>query len=131
MRHAPPHNIISGYAADHNSGITYMHYTGTPLYAFGFGLSFSTFSYAWSSTSPESSSTAHTTSSHDASTTTAAMAALHKVHYSLSAAERAARSPGYKIVVTNTGKVAAATSVLAFVDSSGALGGDVDAPANG
>ena len=118
---------LRGYAADHNVGITYMHYTGTPLFAFGFGLSYTTFAFAWSS---ERATSSATHASH-ATTTTAAMAALHKEHYTLSVEERAARSPGYTVVVTNTGKVAAATSVLAFVDSSAALGGDVDAPANG
>lgn len=110
---------MRGY--DGKSGITYMHYTGPTLYKFGFGLSYTTFSFTWSTASGDGA----------VATTTATMAGLHKRHYTMSDVDRATLTPGYTIVVKNTGSVAGATSVLAFLDSTQALGGDVDAPANG
>lgn len=75
----------------HGNGVTYQHFRGTPLYEFGFGLSYSTFSFRWSSPPAAVSSTAH-----------AAPAAV------------------YRVTVTNTGQVAAGVAVLAFVNSSAA-----------
>ena len=107
---------MRGY--DGKSGITYMHYTGLTLYNFGFGLSYTTFSFTMESPS-------------HIDATTQLFADLNKKHYTLGTAERAAATPGYTIVVKNTGTVAGACSVLAFLDSAGALGGAEDASANG
>ena len=89
---------LRGYDADHNVGITHMHYLGSPLYSFGYGLSYTTFSFAWSGSIADESGS-------DLVATTNAMAQLHERHYKMSVAERVATTPGYTVVVTNTGSV--------------------------
>jgi hypothetical protein len=79
---------------------------GTPLWPFGFGLSYTTFSYQWSAAD-------------SVSVTTDAMLAHDKVYY---ASGGTTPSPAlYTVVVTNTGGVASDCVVLGFV-SSGAAG---------
>jgi hypothetical protein len=79
------------------AGITYMHFTGEPLYEFGFGLSFSTFNFEWT-TPPKTACTTHAAA---ASTDDGGQAALM-----------------YHVTVTNTGEIAAGVAVLAFVNTS-------------
>ena len=77
------------------NGVTYQHYRGTPLYEFGFGLSYSTFRFQWSEPPPTAS-------------TTQAVAAAHDDDPPLV----------YRVTVTNTGEVASGVAVLAFVNTS-------------
>ena len=82
----------------HGDGVTYQHYRGTALYEFGFGLSYSTFSFEWSK--PPST----------VSTTQAVAAADEGEQTALE----------YRVTVTNTGGMAAGVAVLAFVNTSAA-----------
>ena len=82
----------------HGDGVTYQHYRGTALYEFGFGLSYSTFSFEWSK--PPSAVSA-----------TQAVAAADE-------GEQTALE--YRVTVTNTGDMAAGVAVLAFVNTSAA-----------
>ncbi|KJE94694.1 beta-xylosidase [Capsaspora owczarzaki ATCC 30864] len=85
-------------------GRTYRFYTGTPLFEFGHGLSYSTFQYTWSNSSSSSSSSA--TSQHSLST--AALAAQHL------AARAPVEAVSFRVLVQNTGKMASDDVVLAF-----------------
>eukprot|EP01007_Sphenomonas_quadrangularis_P001665 NODE_26_length_2576_cov_490.336367_g21_i0.p1 GENE.NODE_26_length_2576_cov_490.336367_g21_i0~~NODE_26_length_2576_cov_490.336367_g21_i0.p1 ORF type:complete len:583 (-),score=224.52 NODE_26_length_2576_cov_490.336367_g21_i0:230-1978(-) len=73
-----------------NPGRTYKFYSGTPLWEFGFGLSYTTFSLEWDGATP----------------------ATHKID--LTAGLIAQTTPSYEVVVTNTGKIAGAETVLVF-----------------
>eukprot|EP01052_Picozoa_sp_SAG31_P039989 SAG31_NODE_5681_length_2384_cov_1.879212_3_plen_393_part_00 len=76
------------------NGVTYQHYRGEALYEFGFGLSYSTFSFEWFK-QPTSVCTTKAASADEDKT------ALR-----------------YHVVVTNTGDIAAGVAVLAFVNTS-------------
>lgn len=72
-------------------GITYLYYDGPTLWPFGWGLSYTTFSYAWFDG--------------------------ESAHQTVDAAEwasGAAQPPSYAVNVTNTGNVASDVSALAF-----------------
>ena len=78
------------------NGVTYQHFRGTPLYEFGFGLSYSTFRFQWLKPPPKVASTAHA----------APLVGNGQVPLT------------YHVRVTNTGKIAAGVAVLAFVNTS-------------
>ena len=84
-----------------NGGCTYQHYTGDALWEFGFGLSYTTFNYTWSSGSIGTDENG-----------------VYRVHSSLAAS--VSDTPlMYTVRVKNTGKVGGADSVLGFLKSSG------------
>ena len=84
-----------------NGGCTYQHYTGDALWEFGFGLSYTTFNYTWSSGSIGTDENG-----------------VYRVHSSLAAS--VSDTPlMYTVSVKNTGKVGGADSVLGFLKSSG------------
>lgn len=74
------------------SGITYQHYRGTPLWEFGFGLSYSAFSFSWANV--------------DAASVAAAAVASGET------------SLVYTVKVTNVGQRGAGVAVLGFVNGS-------------
>lgn len=92
-------------------GITYKYYTGdTPLWQFGHGLSYTTFTF-------------EVLGDRRLRTTTRAMADHHRAYYQSAGAQP---SPaGYRINVTNTGSLASDVVVLGFAGSS-----HPDAPPN-
>lgn len=75
------------------SGITYQHYRGNPLWEFGFGLSYSAFSFGWSK-------------------------AVDGDSIAASAVVSGATSLVYTVKVTNVGQRAAGVAVLAFVNGT-------------
>jgi len=77
-------------------GRTYKFYTGTPVYAFGTGLSYTEFSYKWS----------------------AASRATHSTALIISYQQLQLSDVNYEVQVSNTGKVGGSTSVLAFISSN-------------
>jgi hypothetical protein len=86
----PPH---TGPQGEQVPGITHLYYDGPVLYPFGWGLSYTTFSYAW----------------------------VYGERTSVDAAEfgsgAAANPPAFAVNVTNTGAVTSDVSVLAFFSS--------------
>ena len=74
-----------------NGGITYRYYTGTPLWEFGFGMSYTSFNYSWPSQTPQ-------------------------IQYSTDFAVE--DSIHYIVNVTNTGKMAGDEVVMGFVNST-------------
>lgn len=79
------------------SGITYLHYKGTPLWEFGFGLSYSSFKFEWSGDKMMEQRRQQVTAA-DVATGAVALE--------------------YTVKVTNTGSVASAVSVLAFLNTT-------------
>ncbi|OZJ03557.1 hypothetical protein BZG36_03104 [Bifiguratus adelaidae] len=87
-----------------NPGRTYMWYTDTPVYSFGFGMHYTTFNYAWQGTPPTSFHISKLLSNAPALNT-----------------NRTDTAPlaTYSIAVTNTGKVTSDHVVLLFAKASG------------
>eukprot|EP00048_Salpingoeca_helianthica_P016232 m.231184 g.231184 ORF g.231184 m.231184 type:complete len:915 (-) comp18276_c0_seq1:117-2861(-) len=88
-------------------GITYRHYTGTPLWPFGFGLSYTTFRFV-----PLQSVV---------TVTTAQMAEHHAIYYRTRGTQSSPAA--YQVNVTNTGSVDSDVVVLGFINST-----DPDSP---
>eukprot|EP00038_Savillea_parva_P023364 m.40557 g.40557 ORF g.40557 m.40557 type:complete len:1020 (+) comp5998_c0_seq1:874-3933(+) len=87
--------------------ITYKHYTGTPVWPFGFGLSYSTFTVSWMSVTTQ--------------VTTDSMVAAHDAYFANRATGQAWRSPAnYTANVTNTGNLQSDYVLLGFVSASAA-----------
>jgi len=80
-------------------GITYRYYTGRPLWEFGFGLSYTTFSYSIEEP-------------HLTTTTQVAAQGYHKYFKEYSPDQQ------YKVTVTNTGSVTSDVVVLGFLSSN-------------
>jgi hypothetical protein len=83
----PPH---TGPQGEQVPGITYLYYDGPVLFPFGFGLSYTTFSYAW----------------------------VYGETTTVDAAAFASSPPPFAVNVTNTGAVTSDVSVLAFFSSN-------------
>eukprot|EP00301_Raphidiophrys_heterophryoidea_P027560 c9709_g2_i1.p1 GENE.c9709_g2_i1~~c9709_g2_i1.p1 ORF type:complete len:924 (+),score=247.23 c9709_g2_i1:172-2943(+) len=113
---------ISDQSLRDNGGITYMHYTGTPLWEFGFGLSFTTFDFQPLS-APLSLSTHHVASLwlRNRSNGRSRSSAVDPQALQANAEDE----PSYSVRVTNTGLVTSDCVVLGFVSSN-----QTDAPAN-
>jgi len=90
-----------------NPGRTYKWYTGTPVFPFGYGLSYSTFSYEWLSTARSTENIQHW------SERTVAWATENEVSDASSAP-----FVSYSCNVTNTGQATSDISVLLFVSST-------------
>ena len=90
-----------------NPGRTYLWYTGTPVFPFGYGLSYSTFSYSWLDTAADVESIS------EWAQRTTDWATDNEV-------KDASSAPFvmYSCNVTNTGKVTSDVSVLLFLHSS-------------
>jgi len=97
---------ISDMGLQVKGGITYQYYSGTPLWPFGFGLSYTTFSYKIASASSTS--------------TTSNMITAYSEYY-LTKGASFDSGISYVVTVTNTGTVHSAVVVLGFV-SSGVAG---------
>eukprot|EP01051_Picozoa_sp_SAG22_P005442 SAG22_NODE_322_length_12387_cov_50.101400_4_plen_390_part_00 len=96
-------NVRNNYNPENMSlrqgnGVTYQHYKGEPLFEYGFGLSYSTFSFEWSTPPTTVLTTQQAAAAADGGSGETALE--------------------YHITVTNTGKVAAGVAVLAFVNTS-------------
>ena len=81
-----------------NGGCTYQYYTGNALWEFGYGLSYTTFSYTWTEGSIAEN--------------------VFEVSSSLAASEVGDTPLVYTVVVKNIGSVAGADSVLGFLKST-------------
>lgn len=110
------HHDMNNMALDN---ITYMHYSGKPLWEFGFGLSYSRFNVTWHSSGSSSSVYGVQT------VTTTEMAKVHREYYKgrgRSAAKGSVdlwHSPAmFTATVMNTGTVASDYVVLGFISSS-------------
>eukprot|EP01084_Bolivina_argentea_P034812 64482_1 len=93
-----------------NGGITYRYYTGTPLYKFGFGLSYTTFEYKYFNNSYESECV-------DAKI-------IGDMKYNKGIGMEIRDETSFIVQVTNTGNMASDCVVLGFVKSEN----DPDAP---
>ena len=80
-----------------NGGLTYMHYTGTPLWPFGWGLSYTTFELSWPAASVPVPVLRHDLQS-----------------YQDYAGHQQTEQSAYNVSVTNTGNVTSDVSVLAY-----------------
>jgi len=103
-----PANFISRSIDDmnlrDNGGITYRYYTGTPLWEFGFGLSYTTFNYTIESDEAIKEATVDS------------IAAVYPDYYKYRGKIPTAPFQ-YTVVVTNTGKVESDNVVLGFVST--------------
>eukprot|EP01052_Picozoa_sp_SAG31_P030385 SAG31_NODE_3113_length_4660_cov_2.867354_2_plen_310_part_00 len=85
------------------SGITYMHYRGNPLWAFGHGMSYTNWSFAWVDENPHDDTDGLPLKQQHVSTTAVASGEVRLTH---------------AVKVTNTGKIASAITVLGFLNMS-------------
>jgi len=107
-------------------GITYRYYTGKPLWPFGWGLSYTTFSFQWSRVATDADGDLKTTTPDDVSqhrahvrATTAAMLAAHPRYYQTRGRLTADDTPAlYQVTVKNTGQVTSDCVVLGFITST-------------
>jgi len=106
-------------------GITYMHYGGVPQFAFGHGLSYTTFSFETATGSGGGDSGGGGGGAGAATTDTAALASGHEDYYRSGGALPSGGAQSNVVTVTNTGDVTSDAVVLGFVSSN-----HTDAPAN-
>eukprot|EP00041_Stephanoeca_diplocostata_P034273 m.1156162 g.1156162 ORF g.1156162 m.1156162 type:complete len:985 (+) comp24492_c0_seq2:78-3032(+) len=114
-RNSSAHNItdMSLRSVD---GVTYMHYTGTPLWPFGFGLSYTTWSVSTAGrrTGNEHRDAVRETSNGGLVVTTAALAADYAAYYRPPVPAPAVMSTSVVAAVTNTGKTQSGVVVQVF-----------------
>jgi beta-D-xylosidase 4 len=110
--------------SDTNPGRTYMWYTGTPVFPFAYGLSYSEFNYVWFNPQPTESSFFKSVDENvdeydiDKLMTYAQVAKRPNKYFDVSSYQIG----DYAVNVTNIGSVPSETSVLLFVDQSGSGG---------
>ena len=101
--------------------ITYKHYTGTPVYPFGYGLSYSQWKVQWHNSSDVTAAYAATTSSsaHHRTVSTSAMHDSHTRYFHARAkGDGSWRSPAaYSATITNVGTVPSGYILLGFASS--------------
>lgn len=85
------------------SGITYMHYRGSPLWAFGYGMSYTNWSFAWVGENPRDD-ISDLALKHQRVSTTAVASGEVRLSYTLK--------------VINTGRISSAVTVLGFLNMS-------------
>lgn len=85
------------------SGITYMHYRGKSQWDFGYGMSYTNWSFAWVGENPHAGTADLPLQQHKVSTTAVASGEVRVTH---------------TVKVTNTGKIASAITVLGFLNMS-------------
>lgn len=97
-------------------GITYQYFTGTPLYPFGWGLSYTAFAYAWANSTAGTAPVVRVSLDELAA---AYRAEPEPVRAAATSTERGLWSPmqGWEVAVSNTGNVTGDAVVLAFVAS--------------
>ena len=109
-----------------SKGLTYRHYTGAPTFAFGHGLSYTTFAYSALTTNASSLTTTASSLTTNASSSAAATASSAPSpapsSASSSAAATTARVPacatvGVEVAVANTGGVASDEVVQLYVET--------------
>lgn len=104
-RNSSAHNItdMSLRSVD---GLTYMHYTGTPLWPFGFGLSYTTWSISATGrrTGTVLEDAVRETSNGGLTVTTVALAVDYAAYYRPPVPAPAVMSTSVAVAVTNTGK---------------------------
>ena len=88
-------------------GLTHLYYKGKTLWPFAWGLSYTTFTYAWTSSAVAAQEALHSTS-----------ALVFGGRTSKEQSIGNALSAGYECTVTNTGKRAGDAVVLGFVNST-------------
>ena len=93
---------------DSSPGRTYKFYTGTPVFPFGFGQSYTTFDYQWVPSLQQ-----------QPSAESDSRLSLQRIRATMEESEEgaAAEVVSYTVTVTNTGNVSSDVSVLAFIQS--------------
>ena len=103
-------------AGTSNPGRTYKFYTGTAVYPFGSGISYTTFQYTWSQQSPLTIGNAERVKNGVAEFEIAYLIKLAVVNSE--ELDRSSPFTSYSVNVTNTGKVTSDNVLLAFTSSS-------------